>query len=153
MPWEERLKSAHEQGTLVHLSNLDPEYTSGEVEVYRLLDISETRHAQLDMMASIIILQAGPAYIQLNTQNVMVGQLGQLIYMHPFSHVDNAASDLKNINVRLKDTVNQRASDEQSKGPYGLLGIKVGFLKNEQREPCRHGQAFQRIVEDQLLLE
>ncbi|THF95080.1 hypothetical protein TEA_028967 [Camellia sinensis var. sinensis] len=33
-PWEERLKSTHEQGTLVHLSNLDPEYTSGEVEFY-----------------------------------------------------------------------------------------------------------------------
>ncbi|THF95076.1 hypothetical protein TEA_028963 [Camellia sinensis var. sinensis] len=26
------MKRAHEQGTLVHLSNLDPEYTSGEVE-------------------------------------------------------------------------------------------------------------------------
>ncbi|CAL5407390.1 unnamed protein product [Camellia sinensis] len=33
LPWEERLKSAHEQGTLVHLSNLDPEYTSGEAEI------------------------------------------------------------------------------------------------------------------------
>ncbi|CAL5392768.1 unnamed protein product [Camellia sinensis] len=32
-PWEERLRSAHEQGTLVHLSNLDPEYTSGEAEI------------------------------------------------------------------------------------------------------------------------
>ncbi|THG20768.1 hypothetical protein TEA_003842 [Camellia sinensis var. sinensis] len=30
---EERLKSTHEQGTLVDLSNLDLEYTSGEVEV------------------------------------------------------------------------------------------------------------------------
>ena len=35
-PWEERMMSAHEQGTLVHLSNLDPEYTSGEVEVMSL---------------------------------------------------------------------------------------------------------------------
>ncbi|CAL5431390.1 unnamed protein product [Camellia sinensis] len=36
-PWEERLKSAHEQGTLVHLSNLDLEYTSGEVEAFEHL--------------------------------------------------------------------------------------------------------------------
>ncbi|XP_028081019.1 uncharacterized protein LOC114282522 [Camellia sinensis] len=31
------MKSAHEQGTLVHLSNLDPEYTSGEVEIFTML--------------------------------------------------------------------------------------------------------------------
>ncbi|KAG8375553.1 hypothetical protein BUALT_Bualt10G0112000 [Buddleja alternifolia] len=31
-PWEERMKTAHDQGKLVLLQNLDPEYTSGEVE-------------------------------------------------------------------------------------------------------------------------
>lgn len=32
-PWEERMKEAHDQGTLVLLQNLDPTYTSLEVEV------------------------------------------------------------------------------------------------------------------------
>ncbi|KAB5513984.1 hypothetical protein DKX38_027890 [Salix brachista] len=31
-PWEERMQTAHEQGTLVLLQNLDPSYTSAEVE-------------------------------------------------------------------------------------------------------------------------
>ncbi len=32
-PWEERMKTANEQGTLV-LQNFDQAYTSAEVEVY-----------------------------------------------------------------------------------------------------------------------
>ncbi|KAB5553265.1 hypothetical protein DKX38_010576 [Salix brachista] len=32
LPWEERMQTAHEQGTLVLLQNLDPSYTSAEVE-------------------------------------------------------------------------------------------------------------------------
>ncbi|KAK7820992.1 protein anti-silencing 1, partial [Quercus suber] len=32
MPWEDRMKTANEQGTLVLLQNLDPTYTSAEVE-------------------------------------------------------------------------------------------------------------------------
>lgn len=36
-PWEKRLRKADEEGTLVYLENLDPSYTSPEVEV---LDIS-----------------------------------------------------------------------------------------------------------------
>ncbi|OIV96547.1 hypothetical protein TanjilG_24200 [Lupinus angustifolius] len=37
-PWEERMKSAYEQGTLVLLKNLDPSLTSGEVEHVSLRD-------------------------------------------------------------------------------------------------------------------
>ncbi|GFP80265.1 hypothetical protein PHJA_000169900 [Phtheirospermum japonicum] len=32
LPWENKMKTAHDQGRLVLLQNLDPEYTSGEVE-------------------------------------------------------------------------------------------------------------------------
>ncbi|XP_020550564.1 protein ANTI-SILENCING 1 isoform X2 [Sesamum indicum] len=32
LPWEEKMKTAHDQGRLVLLQNLDPEYTSGEVQ-------------------------------------------------------------------------------------------------------------------------
>ncbi|GFZ12517.1 hypothetical protein Acr_23g0009020 [Actinidia rufa] len=31
-------------------------------------------------------IQAGPAYMHPNSQNVVVGRLGQLVYMHPVSH-------------------------------------------------------------------
>ncbi|PSR96285.1 Polyadenylate-binding protein [Actinidia chinensis var. chinensis] len=31
-------------------------------------------------------IQAGPAYMHPSSQNVMVGRLGQLVYMHPVSH-------------------------------------------------------------------
>ncbi|CAL5439952.1 unnamed protein product [Camellia sinensis] len=34
-PWEERMQRAYEKGTLVFLENLDPSYTSSEVEVER----------------------------------------------------------------------------------------------------------------------
>lgn len=33
-PWEERLQKAQEWGTLVLLENLEPTYSSSEVEVY-----------------------------------------------------------------------------------------------------------------------
>ncbi|KAE9459187.1 hypothetical protein C3L33_08909, partial [Rhododendron williamsianum] len=36
-PWEEKMKSAQKQGTLVQLSNLDPSYTSKQVETSSLL--------------------------------------------------------------------------------------------------------------------
>lgn len=36
-PWEERIVSAQEQGTLVQLSNLDPTCTSKQVEVMSIL--------------------------------------------------------------------------------------------------------------------
>ncbi|KAI8009618.1 Syntaxin-71 [Camellia lanceoleosa] len=65
--------------------------------------------------------------MQLNSQNVMVERLGQLIYMHPFSHVDNAASDLKNTNVRLKDTVNQLRSSQNFCIDIILLCIIIGI--------------------------
>jgi hypothetical protein len=38
-PWEERMKTANEQGTLVLLQNLDPVYTSAEVEVLLILEL------------------------------------------------------------------------------------------------------------------
>lgn len=31
--WEERMKDAHDQGKLVLLQNLDPECTSGDIQV------------------------------------------------------------------------------------------------------------------------
>ncbi|KAL6556613.1 hypothetical protein OROGR_005901 [Orobanche gracilis] len=33
LPWEDRMKTAHDQGRLVLVQNLDPGYTSGEVEI------------------------------------------------------------------------------------------------------------------------
>jgi hypothetical protein len=38
-PWEERMKTANEQGALVLLQNLDPVYTSAEVEVLLILEL------------------------------------------------------------------------------------------------------------------
>ena len=38
-PWEDRMKTANEQGTLVLLQNLDPTYTSAEVEVLLILEL------------------------------------------------------------------------------------------------------------------
>ncbi|XP_010691225.2 protein ANTI-SILENCING 1 [Beta vulgaris subsp. vulgaris] len=32
LPWEEKVKEAHEHGTLVHMVNLDPSYTSSDVQ-------------------------------------------------------------------------------------------------------------------------
>ncbi|XP_075487555.1 protein ANTI-SILENCING 1 isoform X2 [Primulina tabacum] len=32
LPWEQRMKTSHDEGTLVLFQNLDPEFTSGEVE-------------------------------------------------------------------------------------------------------------------------
>lgn len=38
-PWEDRMQTAHEQGTLVLLQNLDPAFTSAEVEVIIVLEL------------------------------------------------------------------------------------------------------------------
>lgn len=32
LPWEERIKNAYKEGTIIQLSNLDPKYTSSEIE-------------------------------------------------------------------------------------------------------------------------
>ncbi|KAI8006684.1 Polyadenylate-binding protein-interacting protein 4 [Camellia lanceoleosa] len=46
-------------------------------------------------------IQAGPAYMHPNSQNVMVGRLGQLIYMHPFSHdVNQGAAPFSQVSNR-----------------------------------------------------
>ncbi|THG12207.1 hypothetical protein TEA_000565 [Camellia sinensis var. sinensis] len=46
-------------------------------------------------------IQAGPAYMHPNSQNVMVGRLGQLIYMHPFSHdVNQGAAAFSQVSNR-----------------------------------------------------
>ncbi|KAL7186539.1 hypothetical protein ACSBR2_028302 [Camellia fascicularis] len=46
-------------------------------------------------------IQAGPAYMHSNSQNVMVGRLGQLIYMHPFSHdVNQGAAAFSQVSNR-----------------------------------------------------
>lgn len=39
-PWEERMQKADEQGTLVFIENLDPLFTSSEVEVFVMLCLS-----------------------------------------------------------------------------------------------------------------
>ncbi|KAG6740405.1 hypothetical protein POTOM_055854 [Populus tomentosa] len=39
LPWEETMQTAHEQGTLVLLQNLDPSYTSAEVEWFLLVTV------------------------------------------------------------------------------------------------------------------
>ncbi|KAM1365097.1 hypothetical protein ACFX2F_043563 [Malus domestica] len=46
-PWEDRMQTAHEQGTLVLLQNLDPAYTSAQVEVIVWHGIKESCTAKM----------------------------------------------------------------------------------------------------------
>lgn len=41
-PLEERLQNEHEKGTLILLQNLDPEYTSGEVQVMIIPNVQDS---------------------------------------------------------------------------------------------------------------
>ncbi|XP_057478472.1 protein ANTI-SILENCING 1-like isoform X2 [Actinidia eriantha] len=68
LPWEERMKSAHEQGTLVHLSNLDPEYTSGEVEDIIWNAFKENCTARMVQRTAISNRHSGQAFIILKTR-------------------------------------------------------------------------------------
>ncbi|XP_057504082.1 protein ANTI-SILENCING 1-like isoform X2 [Actinidia eriantha] len=68
LPWEERMKSAHEQGTLVHLSNLDPEYTSGEVEDIIWNAFKENCTARMIQRTAISNRHSGQAFIILKTR-------------------------------------------------------------------------------------
>ncbi|CAL5431598.1 unnamed protein product [Camellia sinensis] len=68
LPWEERLKSTHEQGTLVHLSNLDPEYTSGEVEDIIWHAFKEYCTAKMIQRTAISSPHSGQAFVILKTK-------------------------------------------------------------------------------------
>ncbi|KAK6946895.1 Ataxin 2, SM domain [Dillenia turbinata] len=46
-------------------------------------------------------VQGGPAFVHPNSQNIMVGRFGQLVYMHPFAHdVVQGAAALSQVSAR-----------------------------------------------------
>ncbi|KAL6980130.1 hypothetical protein U1Q18_021779 [Sarracenia purpurea var. burkii] len=68
-PWEERMKSAYEQGTLVQLSNLDQEYTSAEVEDIIWHAFKEQCTAKVVQRIAISSPHSGQAFIILKTRS------------------------------------------------------------------------------------
>ncbi|XP_010687440.2 protein ANTI-SILENCING 1 [Beta vulgaris subsp. vulgaris] len=69
-PWEDRMKDAHEQGRLVLLKNLDPTYTSTDVEniVWHAFDESCT--AKMVQHTAISSRRSGQAFVIFKTQVV-----------------------------------------------------------------------------------
>uniref|UniRef100_A0A5B7B2F1 BAH domain-containing protein n=1 Tax=Davidia involucrata TaxID=16924 RepID=A0A5B7B2F1_DAVIN len=63
LPWEERIQTAHEEGKLVLLQNLDPEYTSAEVEDIIWHGFSEICTAKMVQRTAISSPHSGQAFI------------------------------------------------------------------------------------------
>ncbi|XP_038898911.1 protein ANTI-SILENCING 1 [Benincasa hispida] len=68
LPWEERIKDAHEQGTLVLIQNLDPAYTSGEVEDIVWHAFNESCTAKMIQRTAISMPHIGQAYVVFKTK-------------------------------------------------------------------------------------
>ncbi|XP_019416904.1 PREDICTED: protein ANTI-SILENCING 1 [Lupinus angustifolius] len=62
-PWEERMKSAYEQGTLVLLKNLDPSLTSGEVEDIIWNGFNESCTAKMIQRTAFSSPHSGQAFV------------------------------------------------------------------------------------------
>ncbi|KAI4377615.1 hypothetical protein MLD38_015213 [Melastoma candidum] len=63
LPWEERLRTALEQGTLVLLQNLDPSYTSAEVEDIVRRGFDEGCSAKMIQQAASPVPHSGKAFV------------------------------------------------------------------------------------------
>ncbi|XWS17746.1 hypothetical protein CRYUN_Cryun33cG0093800 [Craigia yunnanensis] len=70
LPWEERMQDAHEQGTLVLLQNLDPAYTSAEVEDIVCNVFKETCRAKIVQRTAYSSPHSGQALAIFKTSEV-----------------------------------------------------------------------------------
>ncbi|XP_022982080.1 protein ANTI-SILENCING 1-like isoform X1 [Cucurbita maxima] len=68
LPWEERMKNAHEQRTLVLIQNFDPAYTSGEVEDIVWHAFNESCTAKMIQRTANSMPHIGQAYIVFKTK-------------------------------------------------------------------------------------
>ncbi|XP_059640363.1 protein ANTI-SILENCING 1-like [Cornus florida] len=68
LPFEERMKNAHEQGTLVLLRNVDPEYTSAEVEDIIWHGFKENCTAKMIQHATLSSPHSGQALVIFKTR-------------------------------------------------------------------------------------
>ncbi|XP_041019366.1 protein ANTI-SILENCING 1-like isoform X3 [Juglans microcarpa x Juglans regia] len=68
IPWEDRMKSANELGTLVLLQNLDPAYTSAEVEDIVWHGFKENCRAKMIQQTSISSPHCGQAFVIFKTR-------------------------------------------------------------------------------------
>ncbi|KAL3648022.1 hypothetical protein CASFOL_008990 [Castilleja foliolosa] len=62
-PWEIKMKTAHEQGRLVLLQNLDPKYTSGEVEDIVWHAFKDESTAKMVQQSAASNLYSGQAFV------------------------------------------------------------------------------------------
>lgn len=68
LPWEDRMKTANEQGTLVLLQNLDPAYTSAEVEDIVWHGFKESCTAKMIQQTSTSSPHSGQAFVIFKTR-------------------------------------------------------------------------------------
>ncbi|KMT11799.1 hypothetical protein BVRB_5g105010 isoform A [Beta vulgaris subsp. vulgaris] len=86
VPWEERMKEAHDQGTLVLLQNLDPTYTSLEVENIVWCGFGYHCTAKITPHTATSSPHSGQAFAIFKTQviaNKVIGKLGEECLMLP----------------------------------------------------------------------
>ncbi|CAI9759656.1 unnamed protein product [Fraxinus pennsylvanica] len=68
LPWEERVQDSNDQGTLVLLRNLDPEYTSGEVEDIIWHAFDENCTAKMIQRTAVSSPHSGQAFVIFKTK-------------------------------------------------------------------------------------
>ncbi|XP_024985702.1 protein ANTI-SILENCING 1 isoform X2 [Cynara cardunculus var. scolymus] len=78
LPWEERLKNAYDQGTAVLLYNVDPNYTSGEVEDIIWHALTENCEAKILQRTAVSSPHYGQALILLKTKEAAQRVLAKL---------------------------------------------------------------------------
>ncbi|XP_059633112.1 protein ANTI-SILENCING 1-like [Cornus florida] len=78
LPWEERIQNAHERGTLVLLRNLDPEYTSAEVEDIIWHGFEESCTAKMLQRTIISSPHSGQALVIFKTREAAEGVIRKL---------------------------------------------------------------------------
>ncbi|KAL2544799.1 protein ANTI-SILENCING 1 [Forsythia ovata] len=70
VPWEQQMQGAHDQGTLVLLQNLDPEYTSREVEDIIWHAFKENCEAKMVQRTAVSCPNSGQAFAIFKTKEI-----------------------------------------------------------------------------------
>ncbi|KAF5203302.1 Anti-silencing, partial [Thalictrum thalictroides] len=69
LPWEDRMEAAHKQGRLLLLENLDPRYSSSEIEDIVWSGFRESCTAKIVPHTSISSPHSGQAFVMFNSRD------------------------------------------------------------------------------------
>ncbi|KAM1365098.1 hypothetical protein ACFX2F_043563 [Malus domestica] len=138
-PWEDRMQTAHEQGTLVLLQNLDPAYTSAQVEVIVWHGIKESctakmiqRTANSSPHYALVILktrEAAQKIVRELDEGCLLLSNGRFVQKEAISTSHCSQPNIIEYDMTMEWCLQQEGSDLFRKNLYKQQGKELRQLK------------------------